>query len=212
MGILAGMVGGLASGAGAGANAAPHAASAIATTASQTNLIVMLHELPANIWESSSKGIKIITCDFQRDLPEVKTINYAMGIRMLPAVRAAGAQDLVYHDGGWIRESARSNFYIVNTAGAIITPNEQILGGVTRKHILDLARKNGIAVEERAVHLDEIAEATEAFFTSSTKGVMPVTHVDGQQISDGAGPIAQRLQTLFLESVEAYIRVMSDER
>jgi hypothetical protein len=59
MGILAGMVGGLASGAGAGANAAPHAASAIATTASQTNLIVMLPLCGRHLSKPLRKSYKI---------------------------------------------------------------------------------------------------------------------------------------------------------
>jgi len=124
---------------------------------------------------------------------------------MLPRIRAAGAQDLVYHDGGWIRESARSNFYLVDNHGAIVTPHEQILEGVTRKHVLELARQAGIRVEERDVHIDEINLATEAFFTSSTKGVMPVTHIDNREISDGPGPVSRQLQALFLKKVEAYL-------
>lgn len=163
------------------------------------NLVVMLHELPANTWEVSATGIKVILVDYQREFPEVKHINYAMGIRLLPAVKAAGANDLVYHADGWIRESARSNFYLVSKAGAIVTPAERILWGVTRKHVLALARENGIPVEERDVHVDEIAEASEAFFTSSTKGVMPVVQVDDMILGDGRpGPMARRLQEMFL--------------
>lgn len=170
------------------------------------NLLLLLHDLPANVWEMSPTGIKVITHDFQRDFPEVKHINYVMGIRMLPAIQAARAQDLVYHQGGWIRESARSNFYLVTRQGVIVTPEAQILEGVTRKKILELARQNNLPVEEREVHLDEIADASEAFFTSSTKGVMPVCQVDEHRIGAGMpGPVALRLQTLFLEKVRAYL-------
>ncbi len=177
-----------------------------AYTPGMPNLILLLHELPANVWETSPTGIKVITHDFQRDFPEVKHINYVMGIRMLPAVKAAHAQDLVYHSGGWIRESARSNFYLVTEQGVIVTPKDEILGGVTRKHVLALARQHGIPVEERAVHVDEIAGAVEAFFTSSTKGVMPVCQVDDHRIGGGIpGPVALRLQALFLEKVRAYL-------
>lgn len=177
-----------------------------AYTPAVPNLLLMLHELPANVWETSATGIKVITRDFQRDFPEVKHINYVMGIRMLPAVKAAGAQDLVYHHGGWIRESARSNFYLVNREGAIVTPDTQILEGVTRKQIITLAREHGIPVEIREVHIQEIAEAAEAFFTSSTKGVMPVCQVDDAPVGAGVpGPVAMRLQALFLAHVRAYL-------
>ncbi len=177
-----------------------------AYTPGDPNLLLLLHELPANVWETSPTGIKVITHDFQRDFPEVKHLNYVMGIRMLPAIKAANAQDLVYHHGGWIRESARSNFCLVTQEGVIVTPNAEILEGVTRKQVLGLARQNSIPVEERAVYIDEIATAAEAFFTSSTKGVMPVCQVDEHRIGAGVpGQVALRLQALFLERVRAYL-------
>jgi branched-chain amino acid aminotransferase len=175
-------------------------------TPADPNLLILMYDLPANAWEFSQTGLKIITHRFQRELPEVKTINYATGIRMLGAIKAAGAQDLLYVDGDWVRESARSNFFIVTPEGKIATTPDLILSGVTRKQVLEIARKNNFTVEERPVHIAEIETAAEAFFTSSTKGVMPITWVDGQPVGDGKpGPVSVRLQTLFLEHVRQYL-------
>jgi branched-subunit amino acid aminotransferase/4-amino-4-deoxychorismate lyase len=175
-------------------------------TPTDPNLAIMVYDLPANTWEFSPTGIKVITVPFQRDLPEVKTTNYAMGIRKLKEVKAANAQDLVYVDGEYLRESARSNFYLVNAEGHIVTTPEKILWGVTRKQILDLAHKNGIVVEEREVHISELATASEAFFTSTTKGAMSIRQVDEQVIGDGKpGPVTTRLQALFIERVKEYL-------
>ncbi len=55
------------------------------------NLLIMMYDLPTSAWEFSSQGIKIITHPFQRELPEVKTINYSTGIRMLKTVKERGA-------------------------------------------------------------------------------------------------------------------------
>jgi branched-chain amino acid aminotransferase len=175
-------------------------------TPADPNLLILLYELPANVWEFSQTGLKIITHRFQRELPEVKTINYATGIRMLGAIKAAGAQDLLYVDGDWVRESARSNFFIVTPEGAIATTPDLVLSGVTRKQVLDIARRNGFVAEERPIHVDEIGTAAEAFFTSSTKGVMSITWVDGQPVGTGMpGLVSVRLQTLFLEHVRQYL-------
>jgi D-alanine transaminase/branched-chain amino acid aminotransferase len=169
------------------------------------NLLILLHPLPQNIWETASAGIRVLLFDYQRELPEAKTIQYATGIRLWPRVLAAGANDLVYHHNGWIRESARSNFLLIDRKGTILSPGQDILHGVTRKHVVEAARACGIPVEIREVHVGEIADAAEAFFTSSTKGVMPVSHIDGKPVGSGDFPICHRLQTLFLERVHNYV-------
>jgi branched-chain amino acid aminotransferase len=170
------------------------------------NFLMMMYEMPANIWETNSRGLKIITCDYQRELPGAKTINYSMGIRMLPAVMAAAADDLVYHDRGLLRESARSNIFVVDAQGNIITAAEQILHGVTRKYLIAVAREQGRTVIERDIHLDELFSAQEAFFSSTTKGALSVVQVDGRPIGTGEpGPIVRALQMGFIARVEAYI-------
>lgn len=175
------------------------------TPPGQPNLLILLHTLPS-IWHRNASGIRVLLYDYQRELPQAKTTHYATGIRMIPRIEAAGAQDLVYHDGEWLRESTRSNFFLINSEGTIVTPGEAILEGVTRKHVLSVARANGIPVEIRDVRVSEIAKAAEAFFTSSTKGVIPVSHIDGNQTGTGHYPICHRLQELFLESVETYLQ------
>jgi branched-chain amino acid aminotransferase len=174
-------------------------------TPTAPNLLLLLHELPARIWEVPPTGLKVITCDYQRDLPGAKSTNYAMGIWMLPKVAAAGADELIYHDGGWVRESPRSNFGIVTREGVLVMPREQVLWGVTRLHILDCARSAGMVVEERDLQLAELWAASEVFLTSTTKGIMAIGQVDDVQFSPAPGPVVQRLQALFLEKVERYL-------
>jgi len=147
------------------------------------------------------KGVKILTCEYLRDIPHVKTINYAMGIYKLPEIRAAGALDLLFHWKGKISELTRSNFFIVNKAGTIITPHQDILKGITRRHVLALA-KTKYEIEERDIYLDEVYAAEEAFITGTTKKVMPVIQVDDHTIGNGQpGPVSKHL----LEALEFYI-------
>ena len=171
------------------------------------NLLIMMYDLPASAWEFSAHGIKIITHPFQRELPEVKTINYSTGIRMLKTVKERGASDLIYVDGGeWIRESARSNFFLVLKDDRIITADEKILWGITRRQVIDAAREAGYVVEERPIHLSELAEAKEAFFTSTIKGVMAIGQIDELVLGDGnIGNVTKVLQDLFVERVKGYL-------
>ena len=171
------------------------------------NLLIMVYDLPASAWEFSSEGIKIITHPFQRELPEVKTINYSTGIRMLKTVKERGASDLIYVDGGeWIRESARSNFFLVLKDDRIVTADEKILWGITRRQVIDAAREAGYTVEERPIHLSELTEAREAFFTSTIKGVMAIGQIDELVLGDGnIGKVTKVLQDLFVEKVKGYL-------
>jgi len=153
-----------------------------------------------------SKGIKLISHEFLRDIPEVKTINYLMGIYKLPEIQEKGALDLLFHWEGKISELTRSNFFIVDKKGKIATPGEGVLKGINRKHVLEVARKE-FEVEERDIFMEELKNAKEAFITGTTKKVMPVTQVDELKIGDGTpGDITIKLQEMFAGYVEEYLK------
>ena len=144
-----------------------------------------------------AQGCKLITHEFQRQYPGYKTANYITGVMIQPARKAAGALEVLFTWHGKISECATSNFFIVKS-GTLITPVHDILFGITRKVVLDLARKNGIAVEERDVTVDELATADEALISSSFKEVVPVVKIDEKTIGDGrVGPVAKKIMTLF---------------
>lgn len=130
------------------------------------------------------RGLKLITHDYVREIPVVKTINYTMGIRLLNKIKAQGADDVLYHRGGVVTELPRCNFFLVKQDGTIVTPAEDVLQGITRKHVLELAGKKYEAVEG-VVTLDDIRQAKEAFLTSTTKRILPVVQVDDCVIGDG---------------------------
>ena len=81
---------------------------------------------------------------------------------------------------------------------ALITPKENVLLGITRKVILEIAKQNKIKTEERKVKLSEIQIADEAFITGSSKGIVPVVQIDGKWIGNGkVGKTTQKLKILF---------------
>ena len=156
-----------------------------------------------------TEGIRLISFEYLRDIPEVKTINYLVGIYKQPDILAKGATDLLYHQGGKISELTRSNFFIVDEKDRIITPGTGILKGINRKHVLQMAGKH-FEVEERDVYMEELASAREAFITGTTKKVTPVVQVDETIFGDGKpGPVTRKLQQLFEAYVEQYLRETS---
>lgn len=130
------------------------------------------------------RGVKVITQAYVREMPIVKTINYTMGIRLLNKIKAQGADDVLYHQDGVVTEFPRCNFFLVKQDGTVVTPADNVLLGVTRKHVLELAARKH-KVEVGTVTLDDIRKAKEAFLTSTTKRILPVVQVDGVPVSDG---------------------------
>lgn len=176
------------------------------TNPDRPNMFFLSQPFPQVSGSLKEEGIHVMTHEFQREYPEAKTTNYLTGIRVGPLVRASGAQEVLYHDGTFIRESDRSNFFIINQDGVLVTPKDKILWGITRKITLKIA-PDIVKTEEREVTLEELRNAKEMFLTSSTKSILAVTKLDGQVVGDGKpGPITQKLSKAFQEYLENYLR------
>lgn len=150
-------------------------------TIANPNLLIIQTPFTFNK-ENFDKGIRLITYNHQRQLPQVKTIDYLMAIYLQPFIKEKGADDVLYHDQTEIRECPRSNFYIVNKNNEVVTPSKNILKGITRKKILDLP---GLNIKEANINLKDIENIREAFITSTTKNVLPVLKIDGKIIGNG---------------------------
>ena len=146
----------------------------------------------------------LITHQHTRELPEAKSTNYLTAMRLATAMRAAGAIDVLYHDGAHVTEAARSAVAAV-LDGTFVTRREGVLESVSMTNLLGLARER-MPVEERALTLEELAAADEVISTGSVRGVVPVTAIDGRPVGDGAvGPHARALFAAFAEHVAGYV-------
>lgn len=174
-------------------------------TPAEPNLIALQHERKDYDPKLFEEGAALITHAYVRDMPEVKSTNYATAVRLIPKMKKANAVEVLYHDEGRVAETSRANIFIVDQEGILVTPGEGILEGITRKRILELAEDR--AVETRAISLDEVLGAQEVFITSTTKGAMPISEIDGRVIGQGrAGEVTKQLGERFAERVEAYVR------
>lgn len=139
-----------------------------------------------------------------RELPEAKTTDYLVAVRLARRVRAEGATEVVYHDGRWVSEGGRSSLSIVKN-GVLITAREGVLPGITRKHLLYVARPL-LPIEERAIALEELFAADEVLLTGATRQVMPITRIEDRPVGGGrVGPYARALMEAFKRHLEAYL-------
>lgn len=140
--------------------------------------------------------------------PSVKSGNYLSSVLALRAARARGAgvyEALLCDQNGYVAEGASSNFFIVERKSpddepVVVTPPLEVglLAGITRAQLLWLATTSGIAVREERFTPLRAQAAEEAFLTSSIRGPMPVTRLDGEPIGSGVpGPLTRRLMALY---------------
>jgi len=146
---------------------------------------------PANIYES---GARLTLKEYRRDVPTVKTTNYLFSASLAKTMKEDGVIDILYHHDGLITECSRCNFFIVQ-GEKIKTAGKGILRGITRERVLTL-QDPSVAVMEADILVEELGQATEAFITSTTKGVVPITHIDDTPILDGqVGPVTRELMS-----------------
>ncbi len=164
------------------------------------NFLIRTEPLPQDNPAGLLKGIKVLPYQYVRDLPEIKTTNYVHMVLMADEMKKQGASDLLFYKDGEISELTRSNFFIFK-GDTLITSDTNILRGITRKVVLELA-KTHFKVEVRPLLFSELETADEAFTTSSTKWVMPIVQIGDNLIGDGkAGKRTLSLQDLFKKVV-----------
>jgi branched-chain amino acid aminotransferase len=148
-----------------------------------------------------SEGITLVTYSYQRQLSEMKTLDYSMAIWLQPFIKENKADDVLYQYNDLVKETPRANFFMVTNEGEIITVKNNILSGVIRKNIINL-KDSGFQITVRDFTLEELYNASEAFITSTTKNILPVLKIDGKEIGNGkAGTITAQLSALLLEKM-----------
>jgi D-alanine transaminase len=150
-----------------------------------------------------AEGVKAITIPDLRwarcDIKSVALLPAAMGKQ---AAREAGAYEAWQYDrDGFVTEGTSSNAWIVTRDGELVTrpPTHAILNGITRQVVIEIAKEAGLRFVERAFSVEEAHAAREAFVTSTTSFVMPITTIDDATIGNGKpGSFALRLREKYL--------------
>jgi D-alanine transaminase len=162
---------------------------------------------PAAAARKVAQGIKVITVPENRwGRVDIKTVGLLPNVLARQQAREAGAAEAWFVDAnGAVTEGASTNAWIVTADGRLVTrPAETgILKGITRATVMDIARKLGLAVDERGFSVDEAQRAKEAFITAATSVVMPVVEIDGVSVANGhPGSVTLSLREAFFEVAE----------
>ncbi len=149
------------------------------------------------------KGMKVITTeDIRWKRRDIKTVGLLAPCMAKQGALEQQADDAWLVEDGYITEGSSNNAYIVTNDDVLVTRplSNDILHGITRKALLELAEQAQIEVQERPFTAEEAYQANEAFVSSATTFVWPVVEIDGNTIGTGKpGTVAKKLRDIYIE-------------
>lgn len=179
-------------------------------TAHQYNLAILAWPVAAEALEERQRKGCSLTVASQPRLPDdkfhqLKSLNLlATAVAQREAADAGADETLFVNARGEICEAGYANVFVVAGKDTLRTPpvSSPCLPGVTRAHVLRLARREGWRVEENPIQQQDLASAEEIFLTSSVSELMPVISVNGRVVGEGRrGRATQLLQVRYKELV-----------
>jgi branched-chain amino acid aminotransferase len=161
-------------------------------------IVKPLDETPARML---TDGISISLVSILRNHPGsvnpiIKSNNLLNNaLAMQEANRRGGEEGLMCNYRGELSECSQSNFFLVR-GGIARTPRTQagLLEGITRAFLFDVGRDVGVEVKDETLRPEDLATADEAFITSTTRELSPVTRIDDRPVGNGRpGPVTMKL-------------------
>jgi branched-chain amino acid aminotransferase len=168
-------------------------------------VLIEARRVDPNLPGARARGVAVCLLPFDRGpafLGRHKTLAYlpaVLGRREARRQRVADGLYVTAH--GLVTEATTANLFVCHR-DRIRTPRDDVLPGIARRLVLDLARRMGLRVEERPVSRTLLAAASEVFLTGSVAEVLPVRRIDARRIGTGSpGPITRALQQEYTARV-----------
>jgi branched-chain amino acid aminotransferase len=161
-------------------------------------LLAPLQLLPDELYQN---GVHLEISRTSREKPSLKRTSFILESALERKRLGPETFEILLTDKGRILEGLTSNFFYVRD-GMLCTAGRGVLIGVTRQTVISLAKQERIDICIRAIRVNELPLISEAFITSSSRGIVPVVGIDAQQVGEGeVGPITTRLMHLYNEEI-----------
>jgi len=157
--------------------------------------------LPVNHPAASQKAL--LLPDHRWDQCWIKSLMLLPNVMAKVQAKRNGADEAILYRGDVITEGASTNAFIVRGGEVWTHPaNQFILGGITRDHVLQLARKVGVTCHEQAATVKQLQDADEVFITGTTTLIAGIVRIDDQPVGDGkVGPVTAKLHRALIDHV-----------
>ena len=169
--------------------------------------VIWAERIPSRRATAPPPGIAIVTqADSRWARCDIKCVALVANVLSKQAALDAGADDAVFiGPGGAVREATAANVFVV--AGGTLSTRAlgpQILAGVSRAVVLELARAAAIPVRETRIDRRQLGRADEVFLSSTMQEIVPVVRIDGRRVGTGrAGPVTRTLWHAFQQRAHA---------
>lgn len=170
--------------------------------------IVIIPEFKEALPSTVENGIRLFTVHVRRGDPAVQDQKLNSHSKLncitacIQATQAGADEALMLDPHGFVATCNSTHFFIVRKGEVWTSSGDYCLGGITRANVIRICRENDIPVFEKNFSLTDVYGADEAFVTGTFAGVVPATEVDGRILTEGRGPMVQRLQGLYKELIE----------
>lgn len=170
--------------------------------------VVIIPEWKTPKPETATKGLELFTVHVRRGAPDVQDPKLNSHSKLncitacIQAAKAGADEALMLDPHGFVATCNSTHFFIVRKGEVWTSTGDYCLGGITRGVVIELCREAGIPVFEKNFSLIEVYGAEEAFVTGTFAGLAPVAVVDGRRLTQGRGPMVERLQRLYLDRIE----------
>lgn len=147
-------------------------------------------------------GVRTLTREMRRSNPSAKLTDFISSSKNTRQLLKQGYEEiLMVEKSGEILEGLSSNFFAV-VDGDLWTAGEGVLFGITREMVLQISSEQGLSLHLKPQNLSNLQVFDEAFITSTSRAVLPVTEIDHQPIGSGKpGPITQQLMESYERQV-----------
>ncbi len=153
-------------------------------------LIMIINRRQTISHDQNPTCIKVITAKYKRQRPEAKHTDYVEGIKQRVFAKDKQIDEIIYYDESQVFEGSGSNIFAV-IGDKLMTPETNIVKGVTRKTLLEILRLP-IPIVVKNFTIEDLKKANEIFMTGSNSELRSVVEMDGTRVGDGqAGPIAR---------------------
>lgn len=156
---------------------------------------------PKRFYES---GLGIISAKTRKNYrgainPNIKSLNYLNNIlAKIDGIKKGSPEAIMLTYDDYVAECTGVNIFIVKNRRLFTPPKNIALEGITRKAVIDIARREGIPFKEKNMRLAEIYNANECLLTGTAAEIVPVVKVDGRRIGNGKpGPLTRKLSAEF---------------
>ncbi|WP_096025769.1 D-amino acid aminotransferase [Campylobacter lanienae] len=160
---------------------------------------------------AAKSGITIIsTPDIRWKRRDIKSISLLGQCYAKNQATIAGADECFMVEDGYVTEAGSSSAFIIKDRTLITKPlSNEILPGIRRNRLLNLAKQIGLQIQERKFSMDEVYNADECFISAATIILLPVIKADGKAINGGKiGEYTIKLRELYKEILKAQAKMI----